>query len=128
MEKNPDQNERFQKALKDKKFGRRDQSCPEMTAEEMAPWYAERIASAGISKALVVSVIPDSQYMRDFIVAARGHVQALCNVDPRSPDAADSAIRRDGPWLPGRQAAAGQQGLSALGCGSVARSSNAPAS
>jgi predicted TIM-barrel fold metal-dependent hydrolase len=87
VEKNPDQSARFQKALKDKRFGRRGQKLPEMTAAEMAPWYAERISSAGISKALVVSVIPDSQYMRDFIAAACGHVQALCNVDPRTPEA-----------------------------------------
>jgi hypothetical protein len=87
VEKNPDANPRFQKALKEKRFGRRHQKLPEMTPEEMAPWYAKRIADAGIAKALVVSVIPDSQYMRDFIVAARGHVQALCNVDPRHPDA-----------------------------------------
>lgn len=93
VEKNPDQNARFQKALKEKRFGRRNQALPDFSATEMATWYAERIHGAGIAKALVVSVVPDSQYMRDFVTAARGHVHALCNVDPRSPEAPEMLSR-----------------------------------
>ena len=64
-----------------------------MSPEETACWYAERLKAAGVSKALVVSVMPDSQWTRDFLVAAKGHVHALCNVDPRDPLAADLLSR-----------------------------------
>jgi predicted TIM-barrel fold metal-dependent hydrolase len=89
VEKNPDYSQRFKKALEERRFGRRNQVLPDLTAHEMAEWYAERIQAAGISKALVVSVVPDSQYMRDFIRAAKGHLHALCNVDPRLPESPD---------------------------------------
>ncbi len=75
---------------------------PDMTAEEIAPWYVERLAAANVAKALVVSVLPDSQYMRDFIAAANGHVHALCNVDPRDPGS---------PELLEREMAAGFRGV-----------------
>jgi len=42
-----------------------------------------------VSRAVVMSVMPDSQWTRDFVVAAKGHVHALCNVDPRDPGSAD---------------------------------------
>ena len=87
VEANPDGAPRFRQALKDKKFGKRGDALPDMPAAEMAEWYAARLAEAGIAKALVVSVIPDSEYTREFIRAANGHVHALCNVDPRDPGA-----------------------------------------
>lgn len=84
----PDQMKRFRGALKDRKWGRRgEQTLPDMTPAETGAWYAERLAAAGVAKALVVSVAPDNQWTRDFVVAAKGHVHALCNLDPRSPDA-----------------------------------------
>ena len=87
VEKYPEYNERFKQAIKERRFGRRNQELPDMAPAEMAEWYAKRIHDAGIAKALVVSVVPDSQYMRDFVAAARGHVQALCNLDPRTDNA-----------------------------------------
>lgn len=84
----PDGAPRFRKALKERKFGRRGEAIPELSAEEMAVWYSERLRAAGISKGLIVSVVPDSEYTRRFIHAANGHVSALCNVDPREPGAA----------------------------------------
>jgi predicted TIM-barrel fold metal-dependent hydrolase len=86
MAERPETPKRFKQALKEGKWGRRQaETLPDMTAEEIAPWYIERISAANVSKALIVSVLPDSQYMRDFILAANGHVHALCNVDPRDP-------------------------------------------
>jgi len=84
---------KLRQAVKEHKFGPRGADLPDMSAEQMAGWYAERLRAAGVAKALVVSVIPDSQYMRDFVSAARGHVHALCAIDPRDSGAADSLER-----------------------------------
>lgn len=85
LDKDPNANERFREALRNRQFGRRAGVLPEMTPEEAARWYVERLDAADVAKALVVSVIPDLQWTRDFLVAAKGHVHALCNVDPRDP-------------------------------------------
>jgi hypothetical protein len=86
----PEAMKRFRKALKDRKFGRpgREQTLPEMTPQECAVWYARRLEDSGVARAVVMSVMPDSQWVRDFIAAANGHVAALCNVDPRDPGSA----------------------------------------
>jgi len=85
----PEAMKRFRQSLKDRKWGRpgREQNLPELTPEETARFYVERLAAAGVSRAVVMSVMPDSQWTRDFIAAAKGHVHALCNVDPRDPGA-----------------------------------------
>jgi predicted TIM-barrel fold metal-dependent hydrolase len=75
---------------------------PEMSPEQTACWYVERLAAADVSKALVVSVAPDSQWTREFLVAAKGHVHALCNLDPRDPGA---------PEMLAREMAAGYRGV-----------------
>lgn len=105
VEKNPDVNPRFRRALEERRFGRRNESLPDLDAATMAEWYAGRIHDAGVAKALVVSVIEDSQYTRDFIAAARGHVHALAYVDPRTPYA---------PELLEREMAAGFKGVKLL--------------
>jgi len=103
MAERPETPKRFKQALKEGKWGRRQaETLPDMTADEIAPWYVERLSAANVSKALIVSVLPDSQYMRDFIHAANGHVHALCNVDPRDPGA---------PALLEREMAAGFRGV-----------------
>ncbi|MGB4441957.1 MAG: amidohydrolase family protein [Coriobacteriia bacterium] len=102
IEREPNVPARWRKALEDGKWGRRDETLPDLDAPEMAEWYAARLDDAGIAKALVVSVWPDSQYMRDFIAASAGRVSALCNIDPRSPDA---------PALLEREMAAGFKGV-----------------
>lgn len=96
---------RFRQALRERKFGRRGGAIPELSAEEMAVWYARRLEAAGIAKGLVVSVMPDSQYTRRFVAAASGHVYALCNIDPRDPGA---------PALLEREMAAGFRGVKLL--------------
>lgn len=102
IEREPNVHARWRKALEDGKWGRRNETLPDLDAREMAEWYAARLDDAGIAKALVVSVWPDSQYMRDFIAASAGRVSALCNIDPRSPDA---------PALLEREMAAGFKGV-----------------
>lgn len=98
----PEAMQRFRVALKERKFGRRGDTLPDMTPEQVACWYVERLQAADVAKALVVSVMPDTQYSRDFVTAAKGHVHALCNVDPRDPGA---------PALLEREMAAGYKGV-----------------
>ncbi|MGB4592599.1 MAG: amidohydrolase family protein [Coriobacteriia bacterium] len=102
VEKDPDANPRWKKALEDGTWGRRNETLPDLEASEMAEWYARRLDDAGVAKAVMVSVWPDSQYTRDFVQAASGHVAALCNIDPRTPDA---------PELLEREMAAGFKGV-----------------
>lgn len=101
----PDENPRFKRALEERRFGRRNESLPDLDAAAMAEWYTHRIHDAGVARALVVSVIEDSQYTRDFIAAARGHVHALAYIDPRSEHA---------PALLEREMAAGFKGVKLL--------------
>jgi uncharacterized protein len=105
VETHPEAAPRFRQALKERKFGRRGESLPDMPADEMASWYVRRIHDAGVAKALVVSVIPDSDYTREFVSAAAGHMHALCNIDPTHPGAAD---------LLEREMAAGFKGVKLL--------------
>ena len=97
--------ERFRTAVKERKFGRRGHELPEMSPEQTACWYAERLGDSGVAKAMVVSVVPDNQWTRDFLVAAKGHIHALCNLDPRDPGAPD---------LLEREMAAGFRGVKLL--------------
>jgi len=101
----PESMQRFRQALKERRFGRRGDTLPDMTPDECASWYVSRINEAGVTKALVMSVMPDNQWTRDFLVAAKGHVQAMCNVDPRDPGA---------PALLEREIAAGFRGVKLL--------------
>lgn len=105
VEKNPETSARWSRALKDGKWGRRGETLPDLDAAAMAEWYAVRLDDAGIAKAVVVSVLADSQYTRDFITASAGRVAALCNVDPRDPGA---------PALLEREMAAGFKGVKLL--------------
>jgi predicted TIM-barrel fold metal-dependent hydrolase len=103
----PEAMKRFRDGLKNRKWGRpgREQTLPEMTPTGCASWYVDRLAAAGVDRAVVMSVMPDSQWTRDFIAAANGHVAALCNVDPRDPGA---------PALLEREMAAGFKGVKLL--------------
>jgi len=93
LDKDAEANERFREALKTRRFGRRNAVLPEMSPEQTACWYVERLHAANVAKALVVSVIPDNQWTRDFLVAAKGHVHALAAVDPRDPKAPEQLAR-----------------------------------
>ncbi len=96
---------RFRQALRERKFGKRGETIPDLDPGEMAAWYVRRLEAAGIAKALVVSVVPDSEYTRHFIAAANGHVHALCNIDPHEPGA---------PELLEREMEAGFRGVKLL--------------
>lgn len=89
LEKMDQPPERFREALRQRRWGRRNMVLPNKTPEQTAAWYIRRLKAARVAKALVVSVMPDNQWTRDFLVAARGHVHALCNVDPRDPLSAE---------------------------------------
>ena len=96
---------RFREALKTGKFGRRADVLPDLSPQETACWYLERLQAAGVSKALVMSIAPDNQWTRDFLLAANGHVHALCSIDPRDPL---------GPAQLEREVAAGFRGVKLL--------------
>ncbi|NTU70427.1 MAG: amidohydrolase family protein [Coriobacteriia bacterium] len=104
MIERPETPQRFKDAAKSGKWGRRDQlqTLPDMGPDECAEWYVSRMEAANVAKALIVSVFPESQYTRDFLAAANGHIHALCNVDPRDPGA---------PALLEREMAAGYRGV-----------------
>jgi predicted TIM-barrel fold metal-dependent hydrolase len=103
LEKMPNPPARFRQGLKDRKWGRRGTDVlPDLTPEQAACWYLERLEAAGVSRAVVMSVAPDSQWTRDFLTAANGHVLALCNVDPFDPK---------GPEVLEREIAAGFRGV-----------------
>ena len=102
----PEAMKRWREALKTGRFGRRgDQVLPDLSPPECASWYVERLRAAGVARAVVMSVMPDSAWSREFVAAAGGHVQALCNVDPRDPGA---------PALLEREVAAGFKGVKLL--------------
>lgn len=86
----PEAMKRWRDALKTGRWGRpgREQVLPELTPAETARFYVDRISAAGVARAVVMSVMPDSAWMREFLVEAKGHVAALCNADPREPDSA----------------------------------------
>jgi predicted TIM-barrel fold metal-dependent hydrolase len=92
----PEAMKRFREALKTGKWGRpgREQTLPDMSPAECAAWYSQRLAASGVSRAVIMSVMPDSQWTRDFITAANGHIHALCNVDPRDPES-PAQLERD---------------------------------
>lgn len=102
----PEAMKRWRERLESRRFGRRnEQTLPDLSPEETAHFYVERIRAAGVAKALVMSVMPDTQWTRDFLGAANGHVQACCNADPRDPDS---------PALLEREMAAGFRGVKLL--------------
>ena len=101
----PEAMKRFRTALKERKFGRRGGDLPDMAPDECAAWYRDRLVAAGVARAVVMSVMPDTQWMRDFLVAANGHIHALCNADPRDPGA---------PALLEREVRAGYRGVKLL--------------
>jgi hypothetical protein len=102
VDAHPEAPPRWKKALAEGKWGRRNETLPDLDPSAMAAWYAARLEAAGIARAVVVSVFEDSQYTRDFITAANGHVSVLCAPDPRSPGA---------PALLEREMAAGHKGV-----------------
>lgn len=103
----PEVMKRWRKAVETGKWGRpgREQTLPDLDPVQAARFYVDRLTAAGVSRAVVMSVMPDSGWMRDFLVEAKGHVHALCNIDPRDPGA---------PALLDREMAAGFKGVKLL--------------
>lgn len=81
--------ERVRQAAKNGSWNRRGKQrrLPDLGPEDAARWYADRLDDAGVAQAVVMSVVPDSQYMRDFVAAGAGRLFACANIDPRLPDA-----------------------------------------
>ncbi len=104
----PEAMTRFRQALKERKFGRRGDTLPEMSPEECACWYVERLTAADVAKALVVSVMPDNAV--DARLRRRGQRARARPVQrrPAGLRCARPAEARDGRRLQGRQAAARQ--------------------
>lgn len=102
VESMPNPPARFKEGLRRRQWGRRADTLPDLSPVETAAWYVERLQAAGVARAVVMSVMADNQWTRDFLTAAAGHVQALCNVDPRDPHA---------PELLEREMAAGFRGV-----------------
>jgi predicted TIM-barrel fold metal-dependent hydrolase len=107
LAKTPDPPERMKEAVKTGKWGRRGRQAQlhDHDPRQAAEWYAQRLDENGVAKAVIMSVVPDSQYMRDFAAAGEGRVYALANVDPRLPDA---------PEMLDREMAAGFKGVKLL--------------
>lgn len=101
----PESMPRFRQALKERRFGRRGGELPDLSPQECARWYVQRLEEAGVARAVVMAVMSGTQWMRDFLLAANGHVRALCNVDPRDPGA---------PEMLEREVAAGHRGVKLL--------------
>lgn len=96
---------RFRQAAKERRFGRRGDVLSDAGPEEVAAAYVAKLTEADVSKALVVSVVPDNEWTRRFLVEANGHIHGLCNLDPRDAGA---------PALLEREMAAGFRGVKLL--------------
>lgn len=93
LDRYPDAHPRWRAAIDKGTWGRRNEALPDLEPAAMAEWYVRRLHAAGVAKAVVVSVVPDSQYTRDFVAAANGHIAALAYIDPREPHAASQLER-----------------------------------
>lgn len=96
MAATPEPPERLKKAARTGRWGRRgrEMTLLDVPAPEIVDWYLERFDEAGVARAVIMSVFPDSAYMRDVVAAGRDRLFALTNVDPRSPEA-PAQLERD---------------------------------
>ena len=76
----------FKKALQQRQYGRKLGVLPTTSPEETASQFVDRLAAVGVARAVVMSLAPDNQWMRDFLVAAGGHAVGSARIDPRSPE------------------------------------------
>lgn len=95
----------FREALERRQYGRKVGVLPEMTPSETAAWFIGRLEAAGIARAIVMSLAPDNEWMREFLTAAAGRVVGSARIDPRLPDAVE---------LLDREVAAGFRGVKLL--------------
>jgi hypothetical protein len=90
----PEAAERYRTAVEERKFGRHGGELPDLAPDAMAAEYAKTLEDAGVARGVVVSVFPDSDYVRSFATAAEGRIAVLANVDPRDT-ASPSALERE---------------------------------
>ncbi len=95
----------FKEALARRQYGRKAGVLPTTSPAETAAWFVERLEEVGIARAVVMSMAPDNQWMRDFLIAAAGRVVGSARIDPRSSDAVATLER---------EAAAGFRGVKLL--------------
>lgn len=93
LEKTPEAPAAWREAVKQRKFGRRNGDLPELGAREMVDWYVKRLDDAGVAAAIVMSVFPDSEHMREVVAVGGQRLFALANIDPRSANAPESLSR-----------------------------------
>ena len=79
----------FREALARRQYGRKVGVLPELSPAEMAAWFARRLDDAGVARAVVMSLVPDSQWTRDFLGASAGRVVGAARIDPRRPEAVE---------------------------------------
>jgi len=77
----------FREALERRQYGRKVGVLPDTSPSDTARWFSQRLADSGVARAVIMSLAPDNQWMRDFLVAANGSVVGSTRIDPRSPDA-----------------------------------------
>jgi predicted TIM-barrel fold metal-dependent hydrolase len=77
----------FEEALQRRQYGRKVGVLPATSPAETAESFVDRLAAAGVARAVVMSLAPDNQWMRDFLAAAAGHVVGSTRIDPRSSNA-----------------------------------------
>lgn len=95
----------FREALQRRQYGRKVGVLPTTSPAETAAWFVDRLASAGIARAVVMSLAPDNQWMREFLLASAGRAVGSTRIDPRSPNAIE---------LLDREVAAGFRGVKLL--------------
>jgi len=77
----------YREALQRRQYGRKVGVLPATSAAETVEWFAQRLAAAGIARSVVMSMAPDNQWMREFLIAAAGRVVGSARIDPRAPNA-----------------------------------------
>jgi predicted TIM-barrel fold metal-dependent hydrolase len=83
----------FREALERRQYGRKAGVLPTTSPEQTAAWFLGRLESVGVARAVIMSLAPDSQWMRDFLAAAGGRVVSSARIDPRRADAVEQLDR-----------------------------------
>jgi predicted TIM-barrel fold metal-dependent hydrolase len=79
----------FREALDRRQYGRKAGVVPETSPAETAEQFIARLDEAGVARAVVMSLTPDNQWLRDFLAAAGERVVGSTRIDPRRPDAVE---------------------------------------
>jgi hypothetical protein len=77
----------FRAALARRQWGRKAGVLPDTDPAQTAAAYLESLDASGIARAVVMSLVPDSAWLREFLRHANGRVVASARIDPRDPAA-----------------------------------------